>query len=881
MKNKNRLMSLIISAALFILMLPVTARAADSAFNITGGTENTDYTLSGNTLTIKTSEPLTISGGTADNPITGQIVIQSSTNANLTLNGLNLKGASVDGILSTRATSAIALSDNSTLTLTLAQGSSNTLAGGSGGANSAGAPAINVPEGTTLTVLCSNEADNDHICGENCGSLSATGGSASSSPGGVGIGGATTGGSSGPAGGDSYNSESCGTVLLLGGNIKVDGGTGSSSDSSKAQDIGGADGSSPGTGGTVIILTSVSNSSGSLNVGGGSSGTQNADNGAGIRPSTGDNTYEVYGNLTLPDSLTIPAGVTVNIPSGATLTVPDGKTLTNNGTITGTGTLNIQGDANGDGTVSVTGFTPKTQTSTPSAPSSTSAVTAASVTLTAVTDSSGVGGIQYGYTTGGETSVPDARWQTDTTFNNLSPSTTYTFYARYAGNGFYAPSAASSSGLTVTTSALVDAEAPNITTHPKSGAYTVGTDAALSVAASVSDGGNLSYQWYSNTTNSNAGGTAINGATSENYTPPTSTAGTTYYYCVVTNTNNSATGAKTATAVSNTAEIKVSPAAPTEYTITFDGNGGTSPAAQTTTGKKLTSLPTSTQSGYSFNGWYTAKTGGDKITLDTVFSASVTVYAQWTKNSEGGGDGPGYDYFTITASAGAGGSISPSGSVSVRAGESQSFAITPESGYRISDVLADGRSVGAVSTYTFDSVNAGHTIEAVFAKTNVDGGDTAVPPVISVTTGGTAEVDKSDPNPGDQVTVTVKPDNGYQVKTVTVTDANGVSIAVTDNGDGTYTFTQPESRVTVRAEFEKIPASGESGTVGGNSGGNIPQTGNESQNGGNVPQTDNESRTGGNVPETGDESYVSFWLALMLAAGAGLGGAIIYRRKMC
>ena len=78
------------------------------------------------------------------------------------------------------------------------------------------------------------------------------------------------------------------------------------------------------------------------------------------------------------------------------------------------------------------------------------------------------------------------------------------------------------------------------------------------------------------------------------------------------------------------------PPGPTEYTVTFDGNGGTTPAAQTTKNGKLTSQPVSTQSGYSFNGWYTAKTGGDKITLDTIFTSSVTVYAHWTKDSSGG-----------------------------------------------------------------------------------------------------------------------------------------------------------------------------------------------------------------------------------------------------
>ena len=156
------------------------------------------------------------------------------------------------------------------------------------------------------------------------------------------------------------------------------------------------------------------------------------------------------------------------------------------------------------------------------------------------------------------------------------------------------------------------------------------------------------------------------------------------------------------------------------------GIGGTSPAEQTTTGKKVTSLPTSTQSGYSFNGWYTAKTGGDKITLDTVFSASVTVYAQWTKNSGGGGGGgSSYTEYTITATAGAGGSISPSYSVGVREGRDKTFTITPDGGYYIFDVLVDGQSVGAVSSYTFENVEAQHTIEVVFAKGNSETRDAA------------------------------------------------------------------------------------------------------------------------------------------------------------
>ena len=71
--------------------------------------------------------------------------------------------------------------------------------------------------------------------------------------------------------------------------------------------------------------------------------------------------------------------------------------------------------------------------------------------------------------------------------------------------------------------------------------------------------------------------------------------------------------------------------------------------------------------------------------------------------------------YTITPSAGAGGSISPSSAVQVASGGSQTFTITANSGYLISNVTVDGNSVGAVSTYTFTNVTANHTIAATFS----------------------------------------------------------------------------------------------------------------------------------------------------------------------
>ena len=70
----------------------------------------------------------------------------------------------------------------------------------------------------------------------------------------------------------------------------------------------------------------------------------------------------------------------------------------------------------------------------------------------------------------------------------------------------------------------------------------------------------------------------------------------------------------------------------------------------------------------------------------------------------------------ITATAGDNGRITPTGDVAVPKGESKTFTITPDSGYRIKDVLVDGKSVGAVSTYTFENVVDNHTIHATFAR---------------------------------------------------------------------------------------------------------------------------------------------------------------------
>ena len=107
---------------------------------------------------------------------------------------------------------------------------------------------------------------------------------------------------------------------------------------------------------------------------------------------------------------------------------------------------------------------------------------------------------------------------------------------------------------------------------------------------------------------------------------------------------------------------------------------------------------------------------GDTYTVTFIYTKNNS-----SGNTGGGGGGGGSttpSSYVIKASAGANGTISPNGSVTVSRGKDQTFTISAINGYRISDVLVDGKSVGAVSTYTFEKVTASHTIEAKFVKQN-------------------------------------------------------------------------------------------------------------------------------------------------------------------
>ena len=148
-------------------------------------------------------------------------------------------------------------------------------------------------------------------------------------------------------------------------------------------------------------------------------------------------------------------------------------------------------------------------------------------------------------------------------------------------------------------------------------------------------------------------------------------------------------GSETKTCTQAITVNAVTPPAPTEYTITFDGNGGT-PTVGTmpTAGGKLTSLPSASRSGsYSFDGWYTAASGGAQITTAYVFSANTTVYAHWTYTGGSVGVGSYTPSYTVSVDKTENGTITVSPK-SASKGSIVTITVKPDKGYTLETLRA-------------------------------------------------------------------------------------------------------------------------------------------------------------------------------------------------
>jgi ABC-type transporter MlaC component len=160
--------------------------------------------------------------------------------------------------------------------------------------------------------------------------------------------------------------------------------------------------------------------------------------------------------------------------------------------------------------------------------------------------------------------------------------------------------------------------------------------------------------------------------------------------------------------------------------------------------------------------------------------------------------------YTITSSAGAGGTISPVGETILNQGASQTYLVSPNNGYEISDVTADGVSIGKVSTYTFNNISGNHTIAAIFIPFHI----------ITARAGENGTITPMDevivPQNGSRI-FTITPDAGFKIGEVLV---DGIPI---ENPSSTYTFTNVVADHTINVFFESVfiitARAGENGTI--------------------------------------------------------------------
>lgn len=148
----------------------------------------------------------------------------------------------------------------------------------------------------------------------------------------------------------------------------------------------------------------------------------------------------------------------------------------------------------------------------------------------------------------------------------------------------------------------------------------------------------------------------------------------------------------------------------------------------------------------------------------------------------------------------------------LQAGDVLTIKAVPDSGYRLSSLTVNDGTTTAISSGSFYSVPEGVAalvIEAAFSKITTPsgsgGGGGGAAPTVTVTikssVNGKVTADNTDAEEGDTVTLTVEPDKGYTLETLTVTDKNGNELKLKDMGNGKYTFTMPASNVTIKATF--------------------------------------------------------------------------------
>ena len=234
------------------------------------------------------------------------------------------------------------------------------------------------------------------------------------------------------------------------------------------------------------------------------------------------------------------------------------------------------------------------------------------------------------------------------------------------------------------------------------------------------------------------------------------------------------------------------------YTVTLNAGNGTINSGNVTSytyGVGAT-LPTDvTRTGYTFKGWYDNEnlTGSPVTAIGNTETGNKEYWAKWEINQytiiydlAGGTVEGNPDTYTIKA-----------GAFTLKNPTKSGYTFTGWSG-----TVLDGENN---MTVTIPTGSTGNRTYTAHWRYNGGGGSSSSPSYpVSVpdkTDHGSVTVSPKNASAGSTVTITVKPDSGYVLETISVTDKNGKELKLTDKGNGKYTFTMPASKVEIKVTF--------------------------------------------------------------------------------
>ena len=227
------------------------------------------------------------------------------------------------------------------------------------------------------------------------------------------------------------------------------------------------------------------------------------------------------------------------------------------------------------------------------------------------------------------------------------------------------------------------------------------------------------------------------------------------------------------------------------FIVTFD-NEGTRTTAIIDDGGKLTAPAAPTKEGYRFDGWYYDNNGGKaKWDFDAgTVTRAMTLKAEWVQT------------YTVTFETSGGRAVDP---VTVDAGSTVSKPADPmKSGHNFGGWYKDSM-LQTPWNFANDTVTADTTLYAKWTANlpapSYDDPDPTYAVSAPAAENGKIAVSPKNASAGSTVTITVKPDSGYVLETISVTDKNGNDLKLTNKGNGKYTFTMPASKVEIKATF--------------------------------------------------------------------------------